>query len=124
MAHYAILDEQNIVINVIVGTDESSSGIDWEKYYGNLYNSTVKRTSYNTFENTHVNGGTPFRGNFASVGYTYDESLDAFIPPKPFDSWTLNTDRFDWDPPVPRPVDHNIWVWDEDNQQWNQDTFV
>ena len=70
----------------------------------------------------HLNGKTPFRKNFAGVGYTYDESKDAFIPPKPFDSWTLDENSCTWVAPSEMPSDNNRYDWDEDNQQWTQIT--
>ena len=86
MAHYAILDKNNIVIEVIKGVDETAQD-NFEQFYSNLYNGkTVKRTSYNTLKGTHKKNGTPFRGNYAGVGYKYDSTLNAFIPPKEFDS--------------------------------------
>jgi hypothetical protein len=97
MAHYAFLNEDNIVVEVIVGKDEDELGIDWEKYYGDFRGQVCKRTSYNTYSNTHKNGGIPYRGNYAGVGYYYDENLDAFIPPKPSENCTLNTSTFSWD---------------------------
>ena len=91
MAHYAFLDENLLVTEVIVGKDENND-VDWEEYYGNIRNQDCKRTSYNTVGNQHKLSGTPFRGNYAGVGYTYDETNDVFIAPKPADNYTLNTD--------------------------------
>jgi len=96
MAHYAFLDEYNIVTEVIVGKDEGEDGIDWEKYYGDFRGQTCKRTSYNTYANTHKTGGIPYRGNYAGIGYYYDENLDVFIPPKPSETATLDTSTFTW----------------------------
>lgn len=87
MAHYAILDENNIVTKVIVGRDETDTvaGIsDWEAYYAHILKLSaerVKRTSYNTHNGEHLLGGTPFRGNYAGIGYTYDPAIDEFVPP-------------------------------------------
>lgn len=77
------------------------------------------QTSYNTQGNQHIQGGTPLRGNFAGVGFTYDRTLDVFIPPKPFESWVLNEDTFLWEPPVPAPEICNgkCW-WDEETVSW------
>ena len=83
MAHYAFLDQNNIVVEVIVGKDEGELGIDWEQHYGEFRGLTCKRTSYNTFGNVHTNGGVPYRKNYAGIGYTYDEQEDEFIPPQP-----------------------------------------
>lgn len=120
MAHYAFLDSNNIVTEVIVGKDESEDGIDWEEHYGSFRGQTCKRTSYNTQGGEHLNGGSQYRKNYAGIGYRYDEQLDAFIPPQPFPSWTLDEDTCLWNPPVPRPNDEPFWRWDEDNLQWIQ----
>jgi len=123
MAHYAFLDEQNIVTQVIVGRDEDdlSDGIaSWEDYYGNRHGQTCKRTSYNTLGNQHLLGGTPFRGNYAGIGMTYDEDRDAFISPQPFPSWVLNEATFQWAAPVPYPNDGTPYDWDEDTVSWVQ----
>lgn len=112
MAHYAYLDENNIVTQVIVGKDENEDGVDWEEYYG------AKRTSYNTYGGQHINGGTPFRKNYAAIGYSYDVERDAFIPPKPFDSWILNEESCLWESPVPYPTDGLMYQWDEETLNW------
>ena len=119
MAHYALLDENNIVQQVIVGNEEGGS-TDWEEYYANLTGSICKRTSYNTTAGVHKNGGTPFRKNYAGIGYSYDESRDAFIPPKPFASWTLNEDSCVWESPVPAPAteSNEYSYWDESTTSW------
>jgi len=121
MAHYAFLNSLNEVTEVITGRDEDEvvQGIsDWESYYGNERNQVCKRTSYSTKGGVHLNGGAPFRKNYAGVGYKYDEQRDAFIPPKPFDSWTLNEDTCLWDSPVPYPTDGKHYFWFEPNQEW------
>jgi len=117
MAHYAVLDENNIVIQVFVGKDENElyqdMPMDWEEYY------KAKRTSYNTFANEHRNGGTPFRKNYAGIGYTYDPVLDAFIPPKPFPSWVLDENTCTWIAPVPMlDGDGQPVYWDEPSLSW------
>jgi len=95
MAHYAFLDENNIVTEVIVGLDENEliEGLDPETWYGNFRGQTCKRTSYNTYGGTHLLGGVPFRVNAAGRGSVYDEERDAFIQRKPhseWNSWILN----------------------------------
>jgi len=100
MAHYAFLDSNNIVTEVIVGKNESEDGIDWEQYYGEIRNQQCKRTSYNTYAGVN-NIGTAFRKNYAGIGYTYDTRLDAFIPPVPpplpnNDAWQLNEETCIW----------------------------
>ena len=117
MAHYAFLDSNNIVTEVIVGKDESN--FDWENYYGNLRGQLCKRTSYNTYGGVHKEGGIPFRKNFASVGFIYDPACDVFIPPCPYPSWTVNEETGLWEAPIPKPEDGNYYLWDEENQTWN-----
>lgn len=120
MAHYAFLDENNVVTEVIVGKNEGEDGVDWEAWYGEFRGQTCKRTSYNTYGGVHNNGGTPFRKNYAGIGYTYRADLDAFVPPQLYASWTLNTDTCLWDPPVAKPNDGQSYIWDEDQQQWTE----
>ena len=108
MAHYAFLDENNIVTQVIVGVDENQDGIDWEQHYGEFHNQTCKRTSYNTIGGQHLNGGSPFRKNYAGIGYTYDAQRDAFIPPKPLNGWVLDEDTCLWEAPVAYPDDSSL----------------
>ena len=120
MAYYAVLNEKNIVTQVFVGRDEDdlAPGVtDWETYYA-PEGHTVKRTSYNTHRGEHVLGGTPFRGNYAGVGYSYDETLDAFLPPKPYASWTLNETTYSWEAPVAMPDDGGRYVWVEELGDW------
>lgn len=117
MAHYAFLDEKNIVTEVITGRneDEIVNGIsDWEAYYGEFRKQRCIRTSYN---------GT-IRKNFAVVGGEYREDLDAFIAPKPFTSWILNQDTCQWEAPKPYPNDGKMYGWDEEKQIWLTDQFV
>ena len=119
MAHYAFLDSNNIVTEVIVGKDEGENGIDWEQHYGEFRGQTCKRTSYNTSGGAHNNGGTPYRKNYAGIGYTYDSVRDAFILPKPFASWILVEDTCQWEAPTPMPVEEGkIFVWNEDTTSW------
>lgn len=120
MAHYAFLDANNIVTEVIVGKDENEGGIDWEQHYGEFRGQVCKRTSYNTRGGVHDHGGVPFRKNYAGIGYSYDPQRDAFIPPKPFSSWKLVEQSCLWDAPIPYPNDGNRYFWDEETQQWNK----
>lgn len=108
MAHYAFLDENNFVTEVIVGIDETEliEGLEPEIWYGNFRNQKCIRTSYNN----------KIRKQFASIGFFYDEENDVFIRPQPFPSWTLNKD-FDWEAPITRPENGN-WAWDELNGEW------
>ena len=115
MAHYAFLDENNIVTEVIAGIDETEliEGLDTETWYGNLRGQVCKRTSYNN----------NIRKQFCGVGFTYLADADVFIAPQTFPSWTLDT-NFDWQPPTPRPEgdyywNENLLVWVEYDKQKN-----
>jgi hypothetical protein len=112
MAHYAFLDKNNIVTEVIVGIDETEliEGLDTETWYGNFKGQTCKRTSYNS----------NIRKNYASIGHTYNELLDAFIPPKPYNSWILNEAICRWEAPIPYPIDDIFYSWDETTTSWVQ----
>ena len=111
MAHYAFLDENNIVTEVIVGRDEDdlADGVtSWEEYYGAVRGQRCLRTSYNN----------NIRFNYAGIGFTYDEERDAFIPPQPFESWVLDEDTCLWQAPVPYPEDGGAYSWDEGVGDW------
>lgn len=118
MAHYAIVDGYNIVVSVITGKDENESVINWERYYSDLLNQRVLRTSYNTIGGKHTQGKEPFRKNYAAIGFYYDAQRDAFIPPKPFPSWTLNEETCLWDPPIPYPDESKYYEWNEETLSW------
>jgi hypothetical protein len=119
MAHYAFLDSNNIVTEVITGKDEGTELTDWEQWYGEFRGQVCKRTSYNTYGGVHRNGGTPFRKNYAGIGYTYDAERDAFIPPKPYASWVLNETTCLWGAPTPEPVEEGkLFRWDEPTTSW------
>jgi hypothetical protein len=122
MAHYAFLDENNIVTEVIAGVDETEliEGLDPEIWYGNFRGQTCKRTSYNTYHNKHNMGGVPFRGNYAGIGYKYDKDFNVFIPEQPYSSWKLDYEIYDWVPPVARPddIEGYFWKWSETNKEW------
>jgi hypothetical protein len=118
MAHYAFLDVNNIVTEVITGKNEGEDGTDWEQWYGEFRGQVCKRTSYNTHGGKHLLGENPFRKNYAGVGYTYDATRDAFIPPQPFASWVLNEETCLWGAPVAMPDDGQIYYWDEATTSW------
>jgi hypothetical protein len=118
MAHYAFLDENNIVTEVIAGKDESN--FSWEQQYSLFKGQLCKRTSFNTHGGVHQLGGTPFRKNYAGIGYSYDQIRDAFIPPKPFNSWLLNEDTCLWEAPVAYPTDGKIYNWNEETFTWTE----
>tara|TARA_B100000085_G_scaffold71670_1_gene64242 strand:+ start:151 stop:591 length:441 start_codon:yes stop_codon:yes gene_type:complete len=138
MAHYAFINTNNIVQQVIAGHDEDyvpdpetlASGVvftDWETYYTNVvdpsgtFGLTCKRTSYNSCAGTHPSGNhCCYRKNYAGIGYSYNQEKDAFIPPKPYNSWVLNDDTCCWKAPIEQPeaVSGVIYVWDEDIVNW------
>lgn len=110
MAHYAFLDDNNIVTEVIVGINENEliEGLEPEIWYGNFRGQVCKRTSYN--------GNT--RKNYAGIGFTYDSALDAFIAPKPFSSWVLDNSTCRWEAPIPYPTDGLTYFWNEVEVKW------
>jgi len=123
MAHYAFLDQNNIVTEVIVGKNEGEENINWEQHYGNFRGQLCKRTSYNTQGGIHKSGGTPFRKNYAGIGYTYDSQRDAFVPPKPYNSWILNEETCNWNAPIAYPNDGQRYTWNEETQSWTLQTI-
>ena len=122
MAHFAKLDENNVVIFVTVGRDEDN-GLEAElsARTGDIY----KQTSYNTHGGVHSLGGTPFRKNYAGLGYIYDAQRDAFIPPKPYNSWVLDESTCLWNSPVAYPTDvgtpeaPKMYTWNEETKAWD-----
>ena len=122
MAHYALLDSNNVVVKVITGVNETEtqddngtpvggSGEAWEAFYASrpwFEGLLCKRTSYNG----------NIRKRFAGIGHFYIERLDAFVPPKPYPSWTLNDETADWDSPVPKPDSVGYFEWNEEQQRW------
>ncbi len=119
MAHFAEIDENGIVLRVlVVDNAQESNGQDFLANTLGLGGTWVK-TSYNTVGGVHTNGGTPLRKNYAGIGYTYDSDRDAFIPPKPFASWTLNEDSCLWDAPVAYPTDGERYTWNEETTAWD-----
>jgi hypothetical protein len=112
MAHFAQIDENNIVTRVLViEQDVVNTGLFGEP-------SSFVQTSYNTQGGVHLLGGTPLRKNYAGIGYTYDPGRDAFIPPKPYNSWVLNESTCLWDAPIAMPTDDKQYLWDENTTTW------
>ena len=129
MAHFAKLDQNNIVIFVTVGRQEDDKK---EKELSERTGDIYKQTSYNTRNGIYYNPQTnepdadqskAFRKNYASIGYKYDEDRDAFIPPKPFESWILNEDTYNWECPIPYPNDEKMYKWNESITNWEEVTL-
>jgi len=110
IAHYAFLDDNNIVTEVITGIDETEliEGLEPETWYGNFRGQVCKRTSYNG----------NIRKNYAGIGFTYDPQRDAFISPKPYPSWELNEETCQWEAPSPYPTDDFTYYWNEAELAW------
>ena len=122
MAHFAKLGVGNKILQVIKVSDNDApteqAGVEFlHKLYGT--NHVWKQTSYNTYGGEHKLGGTPFRKNYAGIGFKYNQTLDAFIPPKPHNSWILNETTCLWEAPVIKPDDGQNYIWNESTQQWN-----
>ena len=129
MAHFAKLGTGNIVERVeVVHNDIATTEQAGVEFLQNLYQdrSVWKQTSYNTLAGEHLLGGTPIRKNYAGIGFKYDQIRDAFIPPKRYNSWTLNEDTCQWEAPIPMPEltqeqidNNNFYEWNEENQTWD-----
>jgi hypothetical protein len=119
MAHFAEVDENNIVLRVLVVDDLHES--NGQEFLANTLGlgGTWLKTSYNTQAGVHANGGTPFRKNYAGIGYSYNETLDAFIAPKPYPSWVLNETTCVYEAPVAYPTDGEMYVWNEETTSWD-----
>lgn len=122
MAHFAEVDSNNIVQRVLVVANE-------QDYRGQEFlandlglGGTWLKTSYNTFGGVHSSGGTALRKNYAGIGFSYDPARDAFIPPKPYNSWLLNEDTCLWESPKPYPIDGAMYVWNETTTNWEEVT--
>lgn len=125
MAHFAKLDENNVVIFVTVGAEQDDGK---ENQLSIRTGDVYKQTSYNTRRGVYYTPNTDqpdpdqskaYRKNYAGIGYVYDETLDAFIPPKPYPSWTLDSTTADWIPPIPMPDDGQRYFWNEATQSWD-----
>jgi len=122
MAHFVKLGIGNKVVQgVVVHNDIATSEQAGVDFLNNLYgtNDVWKQTSYNTLKGNHLLGGTPFRKNYAGIGFKYDQTRDAFIPPKPFKSWILNETTCDWEAPVAIPDDGQKYIWNETTKSWD-----
>lgn len=120
MSHWVELDSDNIVIRGIVCDSNDPAGDEGYSWILDNLGGNWVQTSYNTVGGVHLLGGTPFRKNYAGIGYFYDETRDAFIPPQPYPSWTLNEETCLWEAPTPRPAESAdaTYHWDEDTLSW------
>lgn len=108
MSHWAEVNEENVVVRVLVGDNNDPNGDEGYQWLLDNLGGTWIKTSYNG----------NIRKNYAGVGYTYNEQRDAFVPPKPFESWILNEDTCLWDAPTPYPTDGEMYSWNEDELSW------
>lgn len=111
MSHFAKVCDGKVVQVIVAEPEFFDTFVDSSP-------GTWIQTSYNTYGGKHLLGGTPLRKNYAGIGYTYDPARDAFIPPQPFPSWTLNEESCLWEAPIPMPTDGEMYSWDEANQTW------
>jgi hypothetical protein len=122
MAHFAILGVGNIVQQVIVVSNGDApteqAGIDFLRKIFNDNHLPVIQTSYNTYGNKHLLGGTPLRGNYAGIGFQYDQTNDVFYVPQPYPSWTLDKTTWLWTAPIPMPTDGQSYKWNESTKTW------
>jgi|TARA_B100000900_G_C20571190_1_gene713301 hypothetical protein len=113
----AVHSLHNDVLKDANGVEQENLGI---KFLTDLHGWAIwKQTSYNTIGGVHKLGGTPLRKNHAGIGYTYNEDRDAFIPPKPYNSWILNEETCQWEAPVAKPDNDNNYIWNETTQTWD-----
>ena len=127
MAHWAELDANNVVTRVLVGDNNDPAGDEGYQWLLDNLGGTWVKTSYNAIggkrrnpETNEITDEPGFRKNYAGIGYTYDAERDAFIPPKPFNSWILNEDTCIWDAPTPMPEDGKLYSWNEDTSSWDE----
>ena len=130
MAHWAELDENNVVTRVLVGDNNDPAGDEGYQWLLDNLGGTWVKTSYNSVggkrrnpETGEMTNDAGFRKNYAGIGYTFDAGRDAFIPPKPFNSWNLNEDTCLWEAPTPYPADGKMYRWDEDTTAWVEVTL-
>lgn len=127
MAHWAEINENNIVIRVLVGDNDDPANDEGYSWLIENLSGTWIKTSYNAIggkwrnpETNEITNNPAFRKNYAGIGYIYDEDLDAFIPPKPYESWILNQETCLWEPPIPYPNDDKYYIWNEETISWEK----
>lgn len=117
MAHWAEVDANNIVLRVLVGDNNAPD--EGYQFMVDTFGGTWLKTSYNTLRNEHATGGTPFRGNYAGIGFSYVPEKDIFMEPSPFNSWVIDDITASWVAPTPKP-DSGLWYWDEPTVSWKE----
>ena len=128
MAHFAKVENGIVTQVIVVGTQDSSDAFGVEKenigaaFCERLFGGTWVKTSYNTIGGEHTSGGTPLRGNYAGIGYTYDSTNDVFYSPQPYSSWTISAPTWTWTAPVAMPTDGKMYSWDEESKTWKEQT--
>lgn len=132
MAHFAELDENNVVLRVLVVANEQEHRgqefLSKDLNLGGRWEQTSYNTKFGIYYDSNTNEPSPdqykaYRKNYAGIGFTFDEERDAFIPPKPFPSWILDEDTCGWKAPIPMPQTDELWVWNEEMLQWEQPIF-
>lgn len=118
MANWAQIDENNIVLQVLVTDNNDPNGDEGYQWLVDNIGGTWIKTSYNTFKNQHLLGGEPLRGNFAAIGYLYDNERDMFYPPSQYNGWVYDFKEMEWFPPVPMPTSPGLWQWDDEELNW------
>ena len=118
MAHFAEINDNNFVLRVLVTDNGDPNGDEGYQWLLDNLGGRWAKTSYNTVGGVHLTGGTPFRKNYAGIGYYFDETRDAFVPPKPFRSWTLDEETCLWNPPVAYPTDGKNYYWNDPTLSW------
>lgn len=125
MAHFAEINKNNIVIRVLVTDNNDPNGDEGYKWLIDNLGGTWIKTSYNTLGGIHYTNGQPsedqskaLRKNYAGIGFIYDADMDAFIPPKPFDSWVLNLETAEWESPIEYPTNGQKYNWNESIVNW------
>lgn len=119
MAHWAQVDDNNIVIQILVGDNDDPNGDEGYQWMVDTHGGRWIKTSYNTHQNRHRLDGIPFRKNFAQIGYFWDEEKDAFYQKTPpFSNWVWDEERFIWIPPIPCPDENIPHIWDQEKNEW------
>lgn len=118
MAHWAELDDNNVVLRVVVTDTNDPNGDEGYQWLVENLGGRWIQTSYNTFGRKHLTGGTPLRAFYAGPGFRYDENYDEFYPPSPFVGWNYNFETMEWEPPFPMPTTPGMWSWSNEDQTW------